>query len=87
LGREVRNKRTEQDDDRKVSAVLSFGGEGISVHTNIRGPPVRLQVGHGRRRAYKMACFKQVQNCNGTSIVSQIVMASFRNVEIIMAQI
>ena len=71
----------------KVSAVLSFGGEGISVHTNIRGPPVRLQVGHGRRRAYKMACFKQVENYNGTSIVSRIVMPSFKNVKIIIAHI
>jgi hypothetical protein len=50
-------------------------------------PPIRLQVGLRRRRAYKMACFKELNNCNGTRTVSRIVMAFFKNAEIIMAQI
>jgi hypothetical protein len=58
---------------------LSFGGEGKPVHTEVRWPPIRLQVGHGRRLAYKMVYFKQVQNCNGTSAVTWIVMVSFQN--------
>jgi hypothetical protein len=37
--------------------------------------------------AYKMVWFKQLQSCNGTHVVNWIVMASFKNVEIIMAQI
>jgi hypothetical protein len=44
--------------------------KGNLVHTNIRAPPIRLQVGHGRLQTYIMAFFKQVRNCNGTSIVS-----------------
>jgi hypothetical protein len=34
-----------------------------------------------------MAYFKQVQNCNGISAVTGIVMVSFKIVQIVMAQI
>jgi hypothetical protein len=34
--------------------------KGNLVHTNIQPPPIHLQVGHRRRRAYIMAFFKQV---------------------------
>jgi hypothetical protein len=50
-----------------VPHVSEVRGEGKPVHTEVRWTPIRLQVGHGRRLAYKMAYFKQVQNCNGTN--------------------
>jgi hypothetical protein len=50
--------------------VSEVRGEGKPVHTEVRWPLIRLQVGHGRRLAYKMAYFKQVRNCNGTSAVT-----------------
>jgi hypothetical protein len=56
--------------DPHVSEMIDGMSKGNLVHTNIRPPPIRLQVGHGRRRAYIMAFFKQVRNCNGTDIVS-----------------
>jgi hypothetical protein len=63
-------ERTRGRRRRRASAALSFGGEGKTVHTEVRWPPIRLQVGHGRRLTYKMTYFKQVQNCNGTSAVT-----------------
>jgi hypothetical protein len=65
----------------------SGGGGGHNCPYESTEPPIRLQVGLRRRRAYKMACFKELNNCNGTRTVSRIVMAFFKNAEIIMAQI
>jgi hypothetical protein len=61
--------------------------EGKEVISSSFFTPIRLQVGPIRRHAYIMASFKQVVNCNGTDIVSRIVMTIFKIVIIIMAQI
>jgi hypothetical protein len=70
-----------------VSEVREMEWEGQSCLYEYMPPLIRLQVGHRRLQAYIMAFFKQVQNYNGTGIVSWIVMAFFENMEIIMAQI
>jgi hypothetical protein len=46
--------------DPHVSEMRDGMSKGNLVHTNIRPPLIRLQVGHGRRQAYIMAFFKQV---------------------------
>ena len=57
------------------------------VHTEIQLPLVRLTVGPRRCRPYIVACLKQPRNYNGTGVVRRIVMARFKNMTIIMAQI
>jgi hypothetical protein len=61
--------------------------EGKEVISSSFFTPIRLQMGPICRHAYIMTSFKQVVNCNGTDIVSRIVMAFFKIVIIIMAQI
>jgi hypothetical protein len=46
---------------------------------------LRLQVGLIRRRAYIMAYLQQQRNCNGSGIVSRIIMVFFKIVTFIMA--
>jgi hypothetical protein len=61
--------------------------EGKEVISSSFFTPIRLQVGLIHCFAYTMTSFEQVGNCNGTGIVSRIVMAFFKIVIIIMTQI
>jgi hypothetical protein len=61
--------------------------KGNLVHTNIQYPFIHLKMGQSPLQTYIMAYLKQQRNCNGTGIVSRIVITSFKIVKIVMAYI
>jgi hypothetical protein len=54
--------------------------KGNLVHMNIRYPSIHLKMGPS-----PLTNLKQQRNCNGTGVVSRIIMASFEIMKIVMA--
>jgi hypothetical protein len=54
---------------------------------NMQYLSIHLTAGLSGLKAYIMAYLKHMKNCNGTGIVSSIVMVYFKNNEVIMAWI